>query len=312
MKKSLLESALCSMKSTAFAIISNDGKLFDASEGFLRLLPKAERSWISLNINRFFIQPQFEVLHASSKSISGYFTVGDVSGYTTTLIGVFYKENDICYFLGEQNADQDMEINVSTSKMIFELAETERKLSTSNKKLKILEKLATEKSLIDPLTKLGNRRYLEIEIDKEISRAKRGHTGLSFLMGDLDKFKLINDQYGHDVGDIVLREFAEVISKSIRKFDIAFRYGGEEFVILMPGVESNDAFSAAERIRLTLENWDFSPYPIKVTASFGVATLLPDEKSEALFIRADKAMYEAKSNGRNQVKVSKDQLSSMT
>lgn len=306
-----LEEILIGMKTTAFAVINPDGKLTAASKGFLKLLPRNQGEMESPNVSRFFIQPSFETLNASFQDgYSGLFTIGARSGQTATLYGTFYSDNGISYFLAEHDLGDINGNPAKFSNLIIELSETQRQLMASNAALGKLEKEAVERSFIDPLTGLGNRRRLEQGLVTEISRARRAKKRLSLIMSDLDKFKDINDKFGHDVGDIVLKEFANIISLSIREYDIATRFGGEEFVILMPHMDLDNAVAAADRIRTALEAKDFNPHAIKVTASFGVATLSSNDSPEAFLKRADDAMYEAKNSGRNRVVSARQEISS--
>jgi two-component system cell cycle response regulator len=163
-----------------------------------------------------------------------------------------------------------------------------------------------ELAVTDQLTGLHNRRYMTGQLDALVKRAALGGDPVSCLLIDIDHFKKINDGYGHDVGDEVLREFAVRLASNVRAIDLPCRYGGEEFVVVMPGTKLEDAERIAERIRLHVAG---SPFRVMggselltVTISIGVAaTSGPDEKPEALLKRADEGVYEAKASGRNKV-----------
>ena len=120
-------------------------------------------------------------------------------------------------------------------------------------------------------------------------------------MGDLDRFKSINDQYGHTAGDQVLASAAAVFGKQLRPYDLAARYGGEEFLLLLPGASTDDAIGIAERMRAEIEKVKVPACPRQITISLGVATWIPGEAPEALVARADAALYKAKNTGRNRV-----------
>ncbi len=159
-----------------------------------------------------------------------------------------------------------------------------------------------EQVLRDPLTGLYNRRYLQDILERELTRAKREQKSLSIIIADLDHFKNVNDIYGHKAGDQCLMAFTELIKHHTRSSDIACRYGGEEFMLVLPGVNSDVAAQRADEIRqrcadLCILHEDSR---IKITASFGVATYPADgEETEQIVIRADKAMYKSKQDGRN-------------
>jgi diguanylate cyclase (GGDEF)-like protein/PAS domain S-box-containing protein len=164
-----------------------------------------------------------------------------------------------------------------------------------------------QESIRDPLTGLYNRRYLEETMEREIRRAARAKHSLSVLMLDLDLFKKFNDSYGHDAGDTVLREAASLFIKSVRAEDIVCRYGGEEFVIILPMADIKIAQSRAERIRAKLHNLPVLHHGQSlgaVTVSVGVAALPQHGNScKELLNAADGALYRAKGEGRDRVVV---------
>jgi diguanylate cyclase (GGDEF)-like protein len=153
----------------------------------------------------------------------------------------------------------------------------------------------------DSLTHLANRRFFIDFLEKAMSFAKRHKQALSVIMADLDHFKSINDTYGHQAGDQVLAAFGQVMQTSIRQEDVAARFGGEEFIIMLPGTTSQDATILADRLRKSLENLAFPPLKLRVTASFGIAQYRSDDTFESLVKRADEALYAAKADGRNRV-----------
>jgi two-component system cell cycle response regulator len=163
-----------------------------------------------------------------------------------------------------------------------------------------------ELAVTDQLTGLHNRRYMEGQLGALVKRASHGGDPVSALMIDIDHFKKINDAFGHDIGDEVLREFAVRLASNVRAIDLPCRYGGEEFTVIMPGARLEDAQRVAERIRLHVAG---SPFRVAggrelltVTISVGVATTLGEtDTPDALLKRADEAVYEAKAAGRNRV-----------
>ncbi|MGD9806183.1 MAG: PleD family two-component system response regulator [Hyphomicrobiaceae bacterium] len=162
-----------------------------------------------------------------------------------------------------------------------------------------------EHAITDPLTGLHNRRYMERHLSMLVNQATQaGHT-LSILVADIDYFKRVNDTYGHDAGDNVLREFATRLRRNTRGIDLACRLGGEEFVIIMPDTELSRAMQVAERLRACIAAEPFqvnAEITLEVTASVGVSTLeTRNDTPETLFKRADLALYAAKRNGRNRV-----------
>jgi diguanylate cyclase (GGDEF)-like protein len=164
---------------------------------------------------------------------------------------------------------------------------------------------ALKKAYTDPLTQTHNRASFEDSIKREMSLAVRNAKSLSLIFLDIDHFKTINDTYGHECGDATLVLGVKWIKENLRDSDIVFRYGGEEFVILLNGTDANGAELLAERIRASIESHTiaFGMETLKITASLGVSTLRDNDTLESFVQRADKAMYTAKNRGRNQVVV---------
>ncbi|MGH0031475.1 MAG: diguanylate cyclase [Myxococcota bacterium] len=159
-------------------------------------------------------------------------------------------------------------------------------------------------AIIDGLTQIHNRRYLTEFLETEMARAARYGRSVALVLFDVDHFKLINDDFGHPVGDHVLRELAACVASQIRRECCFARYGGEEFAIVMPETEIEDARIVAERVRGTVETHDFSAdgRSIRVTVSVGVATMDPHMTGVAEFFHVvDGNLYEAKHQGRNRV-----------
>lgn len=184
--------------------------------------------------------------------------------------------------------------------MVFDMTERQK-----------LEELLVSQAMTDPLTRLGNRRYLENQADMEMARARRSGEPMCLIAIDLDRFKKINDCYGHDVGDLVLQAFARAAQAQLREGDILCRIGGEEFTILLPGTYIEQATLVAERLREAIEA---SPVDVgadivdggqlSYTASIGVTVIHVQENSlKPAIKRADQGLYEAKEAGRNRIVV---------
>ncbi len=169
---------------------------------------------------------------------------------------------------------------------------------------------------MDALTGFYNRHQLEERIKQETSKAKRQNTPLCVIMTDIDFFKRVNDTYGHAAGDLVLQTVSKTIRSKLREYDIAGRYGGEEFALLLPNTRTEEAIMVAERLRKAVENKkvDFSKInsektnaTINVTISSGIYEFKKSDTSDDLLKKADKALYEAKESGRNRIVVNKDE-----
>jgi len=177
-------------------------------------------------------------------------------------------------------------------------------LKMKNRQLEDMLTRVESLAILDPLTGLYNRRRFETLFTNEFKRSSRYTVPLSLLMIDIDHFKNVNDSLGHQQGDVVLRELAQVIQSTIRELDTPARWGGEEFVVLSPNTTKENGLRAAERVRKAVANHAFTGMSgKKVTVSVGVAGLPdPDLDSQDKMIHAaDLAMYSAKKNGRNRV-----------
>lgn len=175
-----------------------------------------------------------------------------------------------------------------------------------NDRLRASVQHTIELAVTDALTGLNNRRYLDNHLKILFNRSLARGRPLSILITDIDRFKLVNDTYGHDAGDEVLKEFAARIRSTVRGADLACRYGGEEFVVVMPDTPPEVAAAVAERLRAAVET---APVTLReagaalnITASFGISSRLESiETPEQLMKQADLALYEAKKAGRNRV-----------
>ena len=197
-------------------------------------------------------------------------------------------------------------LNMSYEQINRELVHSKMQLETLTAELEEKNAYLEEIANLDGLTQIYNHRYFQESLDKELSRSIRQENELSLILCDIDNFKKFNDFYGHQAGDYVLKELANLCTEVIREYDLMARYGGEEFVFILPETNQDEALIVAEKLRSTLEqhpfHYDGDDY--RVTSSFGVAvfsgTGKPMKKTE-LIERADKALYSAKKKGRNRV-----------
>jgi diguanylate cyclase (GGDEF)-like protein len=184
-----------------------------------------------------------------------------------------------------------------------------RKLTRVNKKLEELQNKLQEQAHRDPMTNLYNRRYFH-EVSSSIFQiVQRDDHHISLIMIDIDNFKRINDTYGHAVGDEVIKKLASLLERNVRKSDIVSRFGGEEFVILLPSTDLKGAQKIASKIREAVEEILIvaDESVIRFTISLGLADIRSsDQNIEAILNRADKALYKAKESGKNRVVVYKD------
>jgi len=169
-----------------------------------------------------------------------------------------------------------------------------------------LHQIVKRQALLDALTNMPNRRQCESALATELSQARRFGSSVAFVLADLDEFKSVNDRYGHPVGDRVLREFADILRESVREADVAARWGGEEFALVLPSTDAMGAAVLVERIRSSLEHRTIvvDGHAIGITASFGVSVFPQEPSSGRLIATADEALYLAKRRGKNRIETS--------
>ncbi|MCQ2488619.1 MAG: diguanylate cyclase [Clostridia bacterium] len=218
--------------------------------------------------------------------------------YATSLQDIFFiMPYDLMYL---DEAMDFFTVGISTSVLVKVLALCfEHQQKRTNELLKQLEELSVK----DPLSGAYNRRFLLRYIESGIEKHKETRAPLSIIMFDIDKFKRVNDDFGHLVGDDVIKGFSEVLLQSCRNYDVVARYGGEEFILVMPGASEETAYARAEQIRAKVETTSFSDEIDRpVTVSGGVATYTTTYNTVEEFIAvADEHLYTAKETGRNRI-----------
>lgn len=222
-----------------------------------------------------------------------------MEGTTQTYHFHFYPSGDEILAFGHLDVAEIESLSQELVSANQELNNLMRQLNMKNLELKRANEKITELTRTDPLTQLANRRYFDERIDEMVSLANRKSQPLSLIMTDIDKFKRVNDTFGHDAGDRVLVGYAQLMKKTTRAEDLVARFGGEEFIILLPLTDIHQARSLAERIRTEIARQDLLENGHLVTSSFGVSQLAEDETIERFIKRADGALYKAKESGRN-------------
>ena len=202
---------------------------------------------------------------------------------------------------GEKPLLTGEDIIIKMSTLNNELTNITRELNKKNTDLEKANAEITRLSRIDAMTGIYNRGYFMEVFNRSYSYSRRQRVPLSAFIADLDLFKSINDTYGHQAGDEVLISFANLLQEKSREEDFPARFGGEEFAMLLPHTDLEEAAVLAERFRAELENTILPGIDKTVTASFGVAMLRDDDTQDSFLQRADSALYEAKNSGRNKV-----------
>ncbi|HHM2297740.1 TPA: GGDEF domain-containing protein [Legionella anisa] len=230
-----------------------------------------------------------------------YFDIGysqlDIFTASFYLLGLFF----ICDNYGLIQEEQKEYLENLNAHLEDTVRMRTQELEEANKALEHEKQALKHLSYTDQLTGLYNRHKVQELFEFERSQVLRYKTNLSVILMDLDFFKDVNDKYGHPAGDVVLKEIAHILQSTLRSSDIVSRWGGEEFLIITPKAELNEAVKVADNLRQKIKTTTFS-YINKMTASFGVTTFKEDDNLEQLFQRADHALYLAKDDGKDNVK----------
>ena len=290
----------------AAATLDEDGILIEANAGFLRLIDVGGQQPTDVHAIHFIHQPDLATLiraqaSADGEIYSGLMTIGSRMGQTWSLRSRVWRVAARLRVLAEYDVEELVRLNDTVLQLNHNYADAQLELAQMNIKLQQREAQIVAISLTDPLTGVGNRRRLDQAIAAEISRVQRTGGTCSAIMADLDHFKRVNDSYGHETGDKVIAAFGDLLRHMTRPSDIVARFGGEEFVVLMPHTDLKQAHVIAERVRIAQVANSVQPMPDPVTASFGVAELVAGERGDVLLSRIDKALYSAKQSGRNRV-----------
>lgn len=200
-------------------------------------------------------------------------------------------------------AEENLRLMDELKRVNSELKRVNSELKRVNSELVVANEKLVELSKRDDLTKIYNRRYLMETLRFEIEKVLRYRTPLSFAIFDLDHFKSVNDTYGHSTGDLVLKQFSELLLGRLRKTDVLGRYGGEEFAIALTGTPLSKALSICDELRELVSQTQFGneDSPVWITTSAGAACLVDSMSLEVLIDLADKSLYRAKESGRDQV-----------
>lgn len=304
--KDAVPTELRSLRSVVAAIISNSGTLIDGNAGFSQMARALFGDTPVVTVAPLFIQPTLSNLmglatQQGTAPYCGMLTMGLQTSRTWTFTGTFYAQGGNWVLIAEQD-NQDLDaVRQSLFTLNRELANTQREMKRTMQSLSVKNDLIEHLSVTDDLTGLGNRRHFNEAIASEMARARRTGLPIVMVMIDIDHFKTVNDVYGHAAGDKVLKEFSRLISLELRVTDTSTRYGGEEFVLVLPATRLAEAGQLVERLRLAFQSLRPLDSERVVTASFGVAEWRHSETGEQWLMRADSAMYQAKAQGRNRV-----------
>ena len=306
LKRKLIELNL-SLESKIEKEINKIKSILDAQDNIIIVTNKEEITNVNKKFLDFFGVDNFDEFIATRKNIFDFFE--EEFGFITKE-QINKQESWIKYIKDLHEIDRIVKIKgASLEEKIFAINVDyyENKDDyyvfslTDITKLKEKSNLLEYQASHDKLTGLFNRNRFDELYEKEIKRARRYNNDLSLILFDIDNFKMINDSYGHQTGDEVLKEIAKIILGNVREQDINVRWGGEEFLILLPQTNLLGAFTVANKIRTSIETNVFTTNSLNITASFGVTQLLENDDESSFIARSDKFLYEAKKTGKNKV-----------
>ena len=294
-ERKYVEEALRASEEKFKAIIetSPDGIAISSLDGIVEFLTEKSYSmWGHQSAEECIGRNILEFIHESHQQKAIYYVKEMIKGSLTGAEEYLMVKKDGSLFYCEVNANILRDKNNNPIGVLYmERDVTERKQLEEE-----LKDLVTK----DQLTGIYNRRKIDEVLMKEKAQAETRDHHLAVIMVDIDMFKLVNDQYGHLVGDQVLTEVTSILSQGIRSIDVLGRWGGEEFIIICTDTDLKGAVVLAEKLRQMIANHEFQMVG-KKTCSFGVAQLRKDETIDSLLIRSDQALYRAKDQGRNRV-----------
>ncbi|MDK2945143.1 MAG: two-component system, cell cycle response regulator [Mesotoga sp.] len=293
-------SALENLSGAILILFDNEGKILDHSPSLISLVEKSDTLKGENICNLVVDNSQALLKRFGAKPVriglsDSRSNIHLVSGF------VMLVDESRRLFLGVKIGLSAGDIMESMSKVTDELASLTRELARKNKELQAANKEIERLMNCDPLTGLSNRREFMNRLDKEIESLCSTCKPLSIIMADIDDFKRVNDTRGHPEGDRVLQLFADVLNEIISPRRTTVRYGGEEFIVMLPETTSEEATEIAEEVRKNFERETEKKLGLTVTASFGVATFKPSDTKSSILKRVDDALYSAKSGGKNRV-----------
>lgn len=306
-KHSCIHACMAPLQAVVVAEIGRNGELVRANQGFERLLWRSgPADPQTADPCAVFVNPSFKqllsVVCAPDQPLhQGILTVVDQLGASHSLIGAVHQHGPHLLLVAEHDIAEMQRLNAQVIALNQDLSDAHRKLARMNRELQTSQQLLLQLSQTDPLTGLANRRELMERLEQALERARRYGGVFSLIMADIDFFKKVNDTYGHDVGDQVIKAVATMMAGAVRTTDLVARFGGEEFVVLVQEAGLEVAAELAERLRIMASELRFDAIDGGIRCSFGVAQYAPAVPAQELLKHADLALYTSKHQGRNRV-----------
>jgi diguanylate cyclase (GGDEF)-like protein len=292
--------SLESFSGAILVLFDLEGRILDHSPSLSALIG-GRKEFVGENFGSYIVDNAIKMM---MKERTGLVRVGITDSRSNIhLVSGFVIKIDVSrwLFFGEKIGLSAGDIMENMSKTTDELASLTRELAKKNKELQAANAEIERLMNCDPLTGLSNRRDFMKKLDEEIESLCSTCKPLSIIMADIDDFKKVNDTRGHPEGDRVLQLFAEILNEIISPRRTTVRYGGEEFIVMLPETDGKEAAEIAEEVRINFERETEKQLGFKVTASFGVATFRPEDTKASILKRVDDALYSAKSGGKNRV-----------
>lgn len=288
------------LRAVAVALFDSNGDLIEANEGFHFTLSPEKVN----NVAQRMVEPPFATLLKMQADEMGLIYTGLISlnvglGITRAFAGTIYRRNQLFLLAAELDISAFESLSSDNERLNQELDDTRKQLSKRNHTLQKLQEEIESLKRNDGLTGLANLKQLDARVNEEIQRWERYRRPLALMLLDLDDFGKINNEFGREVGDEMLRHVSTIINGATRSLDVVARYGGQEFAVLLPETNEMGAMIVAERLRMDLEGQLILPLLRPLTASLGVALLQPDEGRESYYMRAGRAAKYAKMHGKN-------------
>jgi diguanylate cyclase (GGDEF)-like protein len=288
------------LHAVAVAALDESGLVVESNQGFLDVVAEPGASGTGVRLTKpGMAELRQPVAGTDGRVYAGPVIFADSQDGKCALTGNIYRAGAGWLVAAEMSVSAYRQLNSTIERLGRELEEAERTLTRRNQAVQTALAAVEALKRQDAVTGLANRKSLNDRIGEEISRWERYHRPLGLMLMEMDDLRGVNETYGREVGDELLRHVATIITRSLRATDLAVRYGDMEFAVLLPETNEIGALIVAERLRMELENQIILPMVRPLTASFGVAMLLQGEGRQELFARAERATAHSRMSGRN-------------